>query len=309
MSGFSSNASVAREEAMNHFSRLSATSGIVRSHVLSSLLSYLLIETLEGRGSCLSQKVIGAELLKIGPDFDPNIDPIVRVHVGRLRRVLNEFYQGPGAGEPIRFSIPPGSYALRVERVVRAGGTRCGSLLPRVALLEFRGIGLSTPWDLFPIVLSAELSVGAASSCSVIRSSSMCSEDGCVSMWKVRGSGGIAQVEAAGVLGGGDEGQLEPGLNRLEGIIHQPHGELAIVTSQPRFEIIPVSVPEIDDRPEDNLGVFNAHDKNLVRAGEDLIPFDVIPCHPAGGFLAFIEETLSASHSLRAVRSVATARS
>jgi len=59
-------------------------------------------------------------------------------------------------------------------------------------------------------------------------------------------------------------------------------------------------------RREDNLGVFDAHDKNLVRAGDDLIPFDVIPCHPAGGFLAFIEETLAAGHRLRAVRTVTT---
>jgi hypothetical protein len=118
---------------------------------------------------------------------------------------------------------------------------------------------------------------------------------------------------------------LVPGLNRLEGIIHQANGDLAIVTSQPRFEIIPVTVPEIDAwfaalgfekitdsayyRREDNLGVFDAHDKNLVRAGDDLVPFDVIPCHPAGGFLSFIEETLAAGHSLRAVRTVTTARS
>lgn len=37
-----------------------------------------------------------------------------------------------------------------------------------------------------------------------------------------------------------------------------------------------------------------------------LIPFDVIPCHPAGGFLAFIEETLTAGHSIRAIRTVTT---
>lgn len=117
---------------------------------------------------------------------------------------------------------------------------------------------------------------------------------------------------------------LVPGLNRLEGVIHQANGELAIVTSQPRFEIIPVTTAEIDAwfasrdfekitdsayyRREDNLGVFDAHDKNLVRAGDDLIPFDVIPCHPGGGFLAFIEETLAAGHSLRAVRTVTTRR-
>jgi hypothetical protein len=118
---------------------------------------------------------------------------------------------------------------------------------------------------------------------------------------------------------------LVPGLNTLEGLIVQPDDEMAIVTSQPRFDIIPVTTLEIDAwfaslgfekiadsayyRAEDNLGVFDAHDKNLVRAdAEVLIPFDVIPCHPAGGFLDFIEETLAAGHSLRAVRTVTTHR-
>ncbi len=118
---------------------------------------------------------------------------------------------------------------------------------------------------------------------------------------------------------------LVPGLNAFEGLIVQPGDDMAIVTSQPRFDIVPVTTAEIDDwfaslgfvkitdaayyRSENNLGVFDAHDKNLVRADEDvLVPFDVIPCHPAGGFLAFIEETLAAGHTLRAVRTVTTAR-
>ena len=118
------------------------------------------------------------------------------------------------------------------------------------------------------------------------------------------------------------QNQLVPGLNSLEGIIVQPGDDMSIVTSQPRFDIIPVTTAEIDAwfaslgfgkitsaayyRPEDNLGVFDAHDKNLVRAGDLLIPFDVIPCHPAGGFLDFIAETLAAGHSLYAVRTVST---
>ena len=116
---------------------------------------------------------------------------------------------------------------------------------------------------------------------------------------------------------------LIPGLNVLEGVISQPGGDLAIVTSQPRFELVPVTTAEIDAwfaslgfakvaessyyRAEDNLGVFDAHDKNLVRADDVLVPFDVIPCRPAGGFLAFIEETLAAGHTLRAIRTVTTA--
>ncbi len=111
---------------------------------------------------------------------------------------------------------------------------------------------------------------------------------------------------------------LVPELNRFEGVIVQ-EDELILVTSQPRFDIVPVTPREIDDwfdslgfrkitdaayyRAEDNLGVFDAHDKNLVRFEDTLIPFDVIPCQPAGGFLQFIEETLGAGHALHAVRS------
>ena len=117
------------------------------------------------------------------------------------------------------------------------------------------------------------------------------------------------------------QNQLVPGLNRLEGVLTQV-GDLAIVTSQPRFDIVPVTQSEIDDwfaalgfekitecgyyRAEDNLGIFDAHTKNLVRFQDDLIPFDVIPCRPAGGFLKFIADTLSAGHTVRTVRTVTT---
>lgn len=118
------------------------------------------------------------------------------------------------------------------------------------------------------------------------------------------------------------QNELTPGLNALEGVIVQAGEEMAIVTSQPRFDLVPVTTAEIDTwfatlgfekitdaayyRAEDNLGIFDAHDKNLVRAGDVLVPFDVIPCRPAGGFLKFIEDTLAAGHSLRAVRTVTT---
>ncbi len=119
------------------------------------------------------------------------------------------------------------------------------------------------------------------------------------------------------------QNRLIPHLNRLEGIIVQDPEDLSIVISQPRFDIVPATVDEIDAwfanlgfqkiteaayyRRTDNLGVFDAHEKNLLRAGEDLIPFDVIPCRPAGGFLEFINDTLAAGHRLRTVRTVSTA--
>lgn len=116
---------------------------------------------------------------------------------------------------------------------------------------------------------------------------------------------------------------LVPDLNRLEGVLSQADGDLAIVTSQPRFAQVPVTQSEIDAwfaaqgfrrvtscgyyREEDNLGVFDAHDRNVLRAADTLVPFDVIPCRPSGGFLQFIAETLASGHSVEAVRTVTTA--
>jgi hypothetical protein len=117
------------------------------------------------------------------------------------------------------------------------------------------------------------------------------------------------------------QNELVPGLNRLEGVIDQGD-DLAIVSSQPRFDIVPVTLAEIDAwfasqgfekvtacgyyRAEDNLGVFDADAKTLVRFEDTLIPFDVIPCRPAGGFLRFIEDTIAAGHSVSVVRTVST---
>lgn len=118
--------------------------------------------------------------------------------------------------------------------------------------------------------------------------------------------------------------QLVPGMNRLEGILLQANNELAIVTSQPALDINPVSESEIAEwfaaqgfqkvthsayyRESDNLAIFDAHDKNVVRSGDILIPFDVIPCHPTTGFLKFIQDTLAEGHSLTVVRTVSTTK-
>ena len=115
-----------------------------------------------------------------------------------------------------------------------------------------------------------------------------------------------------------------PGLNNFEGIIIH-NGELSMVISQPRFDIIAVSEDEIDAwfdsigfkkiasasyyREEDNLGIFDAHDKNVLRSHLDhsiLIPFDVIPCHPSPNFLNFIQSAIAENIQLHTERSTHT---
>jgi len=117
---------------------------------------------------------------------------------------------------------------------------------------------------------------------------------------------------------------LFPTLNTLEGIIIH-NSELSIVISQPRFEIIAVTESEIDAwfesigfqkiasasyyRAQDNLGIFDAHDKNVLRSHLDesiLIPFDVIPCHPCTAFLNFIQSAIAENIQLHTERSTHT---
>jgi TolB-like protein len=91
----------------------------------SSLLRYLVEQTLAGGGDRLKEYVVGVELFGRGDQFDPRVDTIVRVEARRLRARLDEYYAGPGAADLVRIEIPRGSYvptfALAGAAVAAAG--------------------------------------------------------------------------------------------------------------------------------------------------------------------------------------------
>lgn len=57
-----------------------------------------------------------------------------------------------------------------------------------------------------------------------------------------------------------------------------------------------------------SLGLLLKYAKNLVRFEDTLIPFDVIPWRPDGGFPKFIADTLAEGQTLSAVRTVSTSK-
>lgn len=73
-------------------------------------LSYIVCETLEGRGERIKAYAIATTVFGRGSDFDPSIDPIVRVEANRLRRAMELYYLGSGRDDPIHILIPKGSY-------------------------------------------------------------------------------------------------------------------------------------------------------------------------------------------------------
>lgn len=80
------------------------------SAVLSTFLKFIVEQTLDGHADGLKEYTIAVDALGKPADFNPQIDAIVRIHAGRLRRLLNEYYTGPGRTDPIRIEVVKGTY-------------------------------------------------------------------------------------------------------------------------------------------------------------------------------------------------------
>ncbi len=91
--------------------RILNSDGFVRCGELRRLLQYAVEEGVEGRAEQLKEYTLGVVVFRRGADFDPRIDPIVRVQARRMRDRLALYYEAEGLHDPIRIDFPKGSYA------------------------------------------------------------------------------------------------------------------------------------------------------------------------------------------------------
>jgi hypothetical protein len=82
------------------------------SEILRHLLEYLSGCSLEGRQEALKVKEIARAVFGRSENFDSQSDSVVRVHTGRLRSKLAEYYIDEGAEDELIISIPKGAYGL-----------------------------------------------------------------------------------------------------------------------------------------------------------------------------------------------------
>src|SRR5262247_1206596 len=80
------------------------------SQVLSMFLQFVVEETLVGHVNEIKEYTIGIRALGRPADFNPQIDAVVRIHAGRLRRMLFDYYEGEGSKDKVIIGIPRGSY-------------------------------------------------------------------------------------------------------------------------------------------------------------------------------------------------------
>lgn len=106
-----------------------------RSPTVAQMLKYICEQHLGGQGQDVKEYNIAVEAFGRPPDFDQSRDSIVRVEAHRLRKRLQEYYSGAGAGHQIQIIVPSGSYIPQFVRRSDAGQPPAaaeGSAIPEI---------------------------------------------------------------------------------------------------------------------------------------------------------------------------------
>lgn len=95
--------------------RILASKLFASSFSLGRFFRFIVEETMAGRAGSLKEYTIGVQVFDRGADFDPRIDPIVRVQARNLRLKLERFYAANGTGGAVHIALPKGSYVPLFE--------------------------------------------------------------------------------------------------------------------------------------------------------------------------------------------------
>lgn len=127
---------------------------IQRSGKLRTLLEYLIRHADQAAEPPLDQYRIAFDCFRMEHGFDANHSSLVRVHLSKLRKSLHDYAESAGKQDPLRITLPVGSYALRIARNTPSNSSKSR---PVLALVEFRSIGLEEEWKLLPALISEQL--------------------------------------------------------------------------------------------------------------------------------------------------------
>src|SRR5215207_7540554 len=90
--------------------RIVASPGFAVPERLRSFLRYVVEEALAGRADRIKAYTIAVEVFERDDTFDPQVEPVVRIEAGRLRRGLEHYYLTAGRGDPLLIEVPKGGY-------------------------------------------------------------------------------------------------------------------------------------------------------------------------------------------------------
>jgi hypothetical protein len=175
---FSAEAGIEQNAIHAQLERIVAHPLFKNSKRYPTMLRYVVERAIDGQTDHLKERTLGVAVFGRDPAYDTNLDPVVRVTAGEIRKRIAQYYHEPGHEAEIRIDFPPGSYLpefhapqgvavtapapapAAVPRKNRwpaiAGGLACAAIL--AAVLIFRPGLPAAPIDKFwePVLQSSE---------------------------------------------------------------------------------------------------------------------------------------------------------
>lgn len=85
------------------------------SEVQRNLLTYLAEKSMAGLADSLKEYTVGLDVFAKPASYDPRQESVVRMHVGRLRQKLAEYYRTEGVDDPVIVDLPKGGFKVTFE--------------------------------------------------------------------------------------------------------------------------------------------------------------------------------------------------
>lgn len=132
---------VSGEAVRDELARILASPRFDASERNRQFLGYVVAEALAGRADRIKAYTVATEVFGRDQKFDPQLDSIVRIEAGRLRRSLERYYLTDGRASSLRIDIPRGGYAPVFGGAAPALPPAAHTGCPRVLVTAFEAEG------------------------------------------------------------------------------------------------------------------------------------------------------------------------
>jgi hypothetical protein len=103
------------ESQQTQIQRILRSKALSTSEVQRNLLAYLAERSLSGNADSLKEYTVGLDVFAKPSSYDPRQESTVRMHVGRLRQKLVEYYRSEGVDDAIIVDLPKGGFKVTFE--------------------------------------------------------------------------------------------------------------------------------------------------------------------------------------------------